>query len=36
MTHSRDFAKWFVDLLGDPHAIGEAISIISDEALTWN
>lgn len=36
MTHSRDFAKGFVGLMGNVHAIGEAIQITSDESLTWN
>ncbi len=36
LTHHRDFAKAFVGLLGNPLAIGEAIHITSDEALTWN
>ena len=36
LTHHRDFAKGFVGLLGNPHALGEAIHITSDEVLTWN
>ncbi len=36
MTHSSDFAKGFVGLMGNIHAIGEAIQITSDETLTWN
>ena len=36
MTHSRDFAKGFAGLLGNIHAIGEAVQITSDETLTWN
>ncbi len=36
MTDSRDFAKAFIGLLGNPHAIGEAFQITSDETLTWN
>lgn len=36
LTHHRDFAKGFVGLLGNPHAIGEAIHITSDELLSWN
>lgn len=35
-THSRDFAKAFTGLLGNPHAIGQAVHITSDESLTWN
>jgi nucleoside-diphosphate-sugar epimerase len=36
LTHSRDFAKGFVGLLGNNRAIGEAFQINSDELLTWN
>ncbi len=36
LTHSRDFAKGFIGLLGNIHAIGEAVQITSDESLTWN
>ena len=36
MTDSRDFAEGFIGLLGNPHAIGEAFQITSDETLTWN
>ncbi|MBN2369327.1 MAG: SDR family oxidoreductase [Vicinamibacteria bacterium] len=36
LTHSRDFAKGLVPLLGNPAAIGETFHITSDEALTWN
>lgn len=36
MTHSTDFAKGFVGLLGDPRTIGEAFHITSDEVLNWN
>jgi nucleoside-diphosphate-sugar epimerase len=36
MTHSRDFARAFVGLMGNIHAIGEAVQIMSDETLTWN
>ena len=36
MTDSRDFAKGFIGLLGNPHAIGEAFQITSEETLTWN
>ena len=31
-----DFANAFIGLLGNPHAIGEAFQITSDESLTWN
>ena len=36
LTHSSDFAKGFVGLLGSSRAIGEAYHITSDEWLTWN
>ena len=36
VTHSVDFAKGFVGLMGNIHAIGEAVQITSDESLTWN
>jgi len=35
LTHSRDFADAFIGLLGNPHSIGQAIQITSDECLTW-
>ncbi len=36
MTHSSDFAKGFLGLMGNVHAIGESVQIMSDETLTWN
>ena len=36
MTHNSDFARAFVGLLGNVHAIGEAVQITSDESVTWN
>lgn len=36
LTHNTDFAKAFVGLMGNSHAIGEALQITSDESLTWN
>lgn len=36
VTTSEDFAKGFIGLMGNPHAIGEAFHITSDERLTWN
>ncbi|MEP2279805.1 SDR family oxidoreductase [Maribacter sp.] len=36
VTHSDDFAKGFVGLLGLQTAIGHAFHITSDEVLTWN
>ncbi|MDD3197557.1 MAG: SDR family oxidoreductase [Eubacteriales bacterium] len=36
MTHNSDFARGFTGLMGNIHAIGEAVHITSDESLTWN
>lgn len=36
LTHNSDFAKGFIGLMGNVHAIGEAVNITSDESLTWN
>jgi nucleoside-diphosphate-sugar epimerase len=36
MTHNSDFAKAFIGLLGNCHALGEIFHITSDESLTWN
>ena len=36
VTHSDDFAKAFVGLLGHQQAIGHAFHITSDELLNWN
>ena len=36
LTHNTDFAKAFIGLMGNAHAIGEALQITSDESLTWN
>lgn len=36
ITHNSDFAKGFIGLMGNPHAIGEAFQITGDESVTWN
>ena len=36
MTHNSDFAKAFIGLMGNTHAIGESFQITSDETVTWN
>ena len=36
LTHSSDFAKAIVGLLGLPQAIGDSFTITSDEYLPWN
>lgn len=36
LTFNTDFAVGFVGLMANPHAIGEAFHITSDETLSWN
>ena len=36
ITHSEDFARGFVGLLGHQQAIGHSFHITSDEILNWN
>ncbi|MDQ1391730.1 MAG: hypothetical protein QOF30_707 [Acidimicrobiaceae bacterium] len=36
LTHSVDFARAFVGLLGESRAVGDSFHITSDEALTWD
>ncbi len=36
MTFNTDFAKAFIGLMGNLHAIGESFQITTDETLTWN
>ncbi len=36
LTHSEDFARGFIGLMGNIHAIGESVHITSDESVTWN
>ncbi len=36
VTHNTDFARAFVGLMGNAHALGETYQITSDESLTWN
>ncbi len=36
LTHARDFARAFVGLFGNPHALGGPVHITGDESLTWN
>jgi nucleoside-diphosphate-sugar epimerase len=36
ITHSEDFAKGLVGLLGNPQTIGQSFHITSDELLNWN
>ncbi|MCH5204282.1 MAG: SDR family oxidoreductase [Oscillospiraceae bacterium] len=36
LTFNTDFAAGFAGLMANPHAIGEAFQITSDETLSWN
>lgn len=36
LTHSEDFAKGYVGLMANPHAVGHAFHITTDESMTWN
>lgn len=36
VTHNSDFAKAFVGLMGNVHAVGETFQITGDEILTWD
>jgi nucleoside-diphosphate-sugar epimerase len=36
LTHSNDFAKGLIGILGNREFIGESYHITSDEVLTWN
>jgi nucleoside-diphosphate-sugar epimerase len=36
VTHTDDFARAFVPLLGHPRTLGEAFQITSDDVLTWD
>lgn len=36
LTHSSDFARAFVPLLGNLHAIGEDVNVLSADITTWD
>lgn len=36
LTHASDFAKGYVGLMANPHALGNAYHITTDESMTWN
>lgn len=36
LTHNSDFAVGFTGLIGNPHALGQAVQIMTEESLTWN
>jgi nucleoside-diphosphate-sugar epimerase len=36
LMHARDFARAFAPLLGNGHAIGESVNVVSGDILTWD
>ena len=36
LTHASDFARALVPLLGNGHAIGESVNVVSGDILTWD
>jgi nucleoside-diphosphate-sugar epimerase len=36
LMHSGDFARAFVPLLGNAHAVGETVNVLSGDILTWD
>ena len=36
ITFNEDVAKGYTGLIGNPHAIGEAVHITTDESVTWD
>jgi nucleoside-diphosphate-sugar epimerase len=36
LMHSSDFARAFVPLMGNLHAIGESVNVVSGDILTWD
>jgi nucleoside-diphosphate-sugar epimerase len=36
LMHSRDFARAFVPLLGNGHAVGESVNVVGGDILTWD
>ena len=36
LTHHDDFARAFIELLGNPQTVGDSFHITSDEVLKWN
>lgn len=36
LTFNEDFARGYIALMGNSHALGEAFHITGDEVLTWN
>jgi nucleoside-diphosphate-sugar epimerase len=36
LMHSADFARAFVPLLGNLHAVGETVNVVSGDILSWD
>ncbi|GAA1449179.1 NAD-dependent epimerase/dehydratase family protein [Leifsonia poae] len=36
LMHSSDFARAFYPLLGNQHAVGESVNVVSGDILTWD
>ena len=36
LMHAQDFARAFVPLLGNGHAVGESVNVVSGDMLTWD
>ena len=36
LMHSRDFARALVPMLGNSHAVGESVNVVSGDILTWD
>jgi nucleoside-diphosphate-sugar epimerase len=36
LMHSSDFARAFLPLLGNQHAVGESVNVVSGDILTWD
>lgn len=36
VTHADDFAVGFAGLMANPHALGHAVNVVSDDVYTWN
>jgi nucleoside-diphosphate-sugar epimerase len=36
LMHSRDFARALLPMLGNSHAVGESVNVVSSDILTWD
>ena len=36
VTHADDFAVGFAGLMANPHTLGHAVNVVSDDVYTWN